>query len=141
MDFWLIWIIAGVVFFLIELFTPVLFFLNLGFACLLAAIGAYLGLAFMWQVTIFAAFSALFLAFLRPFLMKNVNTKDASTGIEGKYIGHNAKTILPTNELDGRITIYGEEWAARSTEKEEIPQNVDVKIIRNEGTIFYVEKI
>ena len=141
MEFWLIWILAGVIFFIIELFTPMLFFLNLAFACLLSAIGAYFGLAFVWQVVIFVIFSVIFLAFLRPFLMKNVTTKDASTGIEGKYIGHNAKTILPTNELDGRITIYGEEWAARNVNKEEIPKDTDVKIVRNEGTIFYVEKI
>ena len=141
MEFWLIWIIAGVVFFIIELFTPILFFLNLAFACLLAAIGAYFELAFIWQVIIFAAFSALFLAFLRPFLMKNVSTKGTYTGIEEKYIGHNAKTVLPTNALDGRIAIYGEEWDARNINNEEIPKDVDVKIVRNEGTIFYVEKI
>ncbi len=141
MDLWLIWTIAGVVFFIIELFTPMLFFLNLAFACLLAAAGAYFGLMFSWQVAIFVVVASLLLLFFRPFLMKNVVTKDMATGIEGKYIGHNAKTILATGSLDGRITIYGEEWAARSLDGEEIPIGIDVKIIKNEGTIFYVEKI
>ncbi len=141
MDLWLIWIIAGVVFFIIELFTPMLFFLNLAFASLLAGAGAYFNIAFAWQIMIFVIGASLLLLFFRPFLMKNVQTKDTATGIEGKYIGHNAKTILPTGSLDGRITIYGEEWAARSIDGEEILTDVDVKIVKNEGTIFYVEKI
>ena len=141
MDLWLIWIIAGVVFFIIELFTPMLFFLNLAFACLITAIGAYFNVTFFGQIVIFVLVSTLFLASLRPFLMKNVNPKDTTTGLESKYVGQDAKTIKPTNGLDGRITIYGEEWEARSINGEEIPENANIKIIKNEGTIFYVEKM
>ena len=140
MEIWLIWIIAGVIFFIIELFTPMLFFLNLAFACLLAAIGAYFDIAFVWQMFIFVGMAVLLLIFLRPILMKNISTSDTQTGIESKYIGQNAKTIMPTNNLEGRIAIYGEEWIARS-ENGEIPADCDVKIIKNDGTIFYVEKI
>ena len=141
MELWLIWIVCGITFFIIELFTPMLFFMNLALACLFAAIGAYYDILFAWQVFIFVGMSSLLLIFLRPILMKNITTKDTETGIEGKYLGQNAKTVLPTNNTNGRIAIYGEEWIARSLDGEEIPANSNVKIIKNDGTIFYVEKI
>ena len=34
-----------------------------------------------------------------------------------------------------------EEWAARSINGEEIPTDADVKIVKNEGTILFIEKI
>ena len=141
MEIWLIWVIAGVAFFFIELFTPILFFLNLAFACLLSAVAAYYELAFAWQVAIFVLASTLLLIFLRPLLVKNVSVKDTSTGLEEKYINHDAKTIKPTNATDGRVAIYGEEWVARSNNGEEIEEGANVKIIRNEGTVFFVERI
>lgn len=141
MDLWLIWVIAGVVFFFIELFTPILFFLNIAVACLITALGAYFNLAFTWQITIFFITSALLLLFLRPFLMKNVYPKNTTMSLGEKYIGKNAKTISPTDSLKGRLTIYGEEWEARSINGEIIAENTDVKIIKNEGTILFVEQI
>lgn len=141
MEIWIMWIIAGVIFFIVELFTPMLFFLNLAFACLFAAAGAYFDLSFAWQVAIYVITASVLIIFIRPFLMQNITTKDTATGMEAKYIGQNAKTILPTNNLEGRVTIYGEEWAARSINGEEIPTDADVKIVKNEGTILFVEKI
>lgn len=141
MELWLLWIISGVIFFVIELFTPILFFLNLAFACLIAAIGAYYNIHFGFQIAIFALVAGILLLFLRPLLIKNVSIKNATTGLEEKYIGKIAKTILLTNATEGRITIYGEDWKAVSINGEEIPVDTNVKIIKNEGTVLFVEKI
>ncbi len=141
MDLWLIWVISGVILFIIEIFTPTLFFLNLALAAFFAAIGAYFGLSGWWQVGIFAVASGVLLGFLRPLLVKNVKKDDTTTGLDEKYFGQIAKTICPTNATDGRITIYGEEWVARSSDGSEIPEGENVKIVRNDGTVFFVEKI
>ena len=141
MELWIIWVIAGVILFIVELFTPMLFFLNLAIAAFFAAIGAYFGLSGWWQVAIFGVSAGILLGFLRPLLIKNVQKDDTTTGLDEKYLGQNAKTIRPTGATDGRVTIYGEEWGARSTDGNEIPEGVDVKIVRNEGTIFFVERI
>ena len=141
MELWRVWIIAGVIFFIIELFAPALFFLNLAFAAFIGAIAAYFELAGIWQILIFGVAACILIGFLRPLLVKNVQKEDSSTGLDEKYIGQNAKTIRPTGPNDGRITIYGEEWVARSNDGSEIEEGVDVKIIRNDGTIFFVEKI
>ena len=141
MEIWLIWVIAGVILFIIELFTPVLFFLNLAIAAFFSAIAAYYGLAVIWQVLIFLIMGGVLIGFLRPLLIKNLKKGDTTVGLDDKYLGHTAKTILPTNAHDGRVTIYGEEWVARSADGSEIENGVDVKIVRNDGTVFYVEKI
>ena len=141
MELWLIWVIAGVILFIVELFTPALFFLNLAIAAFFSAIAAYFGLSGWWQVAIFGISAGILLGFLRPLLIKNVQKDDTTTGLDEKYFGQTAKTIRPTGANDGRVTIYGEEWGARSIDGNEIPEGVDVKIIRNEGTILFVEKI
>ena len=142
MELWLVWVIAGIVFFIIELFTPILFFLNLAIAAFLGgAVAAYYGLAGIWQTLIFAVVAGILLGFLRPLLIKNVKKEDTTTGLDEKYIGQIAKTIKTTGANDGRVTIYGEEWSARSNDGNEIAENTEVKIIRNEGTVFFVEKI
>ena len=42
----------------------------------------------------------------------------------------------------GIITLYGERWEARLSEsEEEIPENTEVKIVKNDSLIMYVEKI
>ena len=56
-------------------------------------------------------------------------------------IGKEAKTIQPTDKENGRITIYGEDWIARSVDGNEIPKDTIVKIISYENSIFFVEKI
>lgn len=70
---WQVWCSAGVIFCVIEMFTPAMFFLNLGFACFVAAVAAAMGLAAIYQVITFAVFSAIFLIWLRPLLIKKEN--------------------------------------------------------------------
>ena len=57
---WQMWCIAGVILCIIEIFTPVLFFLNIGFACFCSAIVAAFGFSLTLQVICFAVFSAIF---------------------------------------------------------------------------------
>ena len=144
MELWLIWVICGIVFFVIEIFTPILFFLNLAIACMILAAtdffyGAYISVT--WQIVIWGILSAILLLFLRPLLVKNITPVDTDSGIDAKYIGKEAKTIMPTGKTDGRITIYGEDWFARSVDGNEIEKDVVVKIVRYDNSIFYVEKI
>ncbi len=144
MDLLLVWIVSGIIFFIIEIFTPTLFFLNLGIACIIVApVAFYFGatITLVWQIVIWGILSALLLLFLRPFLVKNVSSGAKDSGIDAKYIGHEAKTIKPTGKTDGRITIYGEDWFARSVDGNEIENDVVVKIVRYDNSIFYVERI
>ena len=133
---WQIWCISGVIFFIIEMFTPVLFFFNLGLACFIAAITAYFGIPLIYQVLIFGVFSAIFLIWLRPFLIRKKNGDKPET-IE-MYVGKTASVIETVDEEKGRISIFGEEWQAKSLNGEVIPKGSYVKIIKNDSIVMYV---
>ena len=140
MQYWQILIIAGVIFLLIEIFAPMVFFLNFAIACFITAIIAIFIVDLNYLVPAFLILSALFLIFLRPLLIKKGNgTK--KTGVEEKYIGKIAKVTDTITSNSGVISIYNERWEARSENDEEIPVGVEVKIIRNESLLLYVEQL
>ncbi len=138
---WELLCIIGVLFLILEIFTPAMFFLNLAFAAFATA-----GLTiFVSEINIviitFVVFSALFLLILRPILMNLKTTKEQKTGLENKYIGQKVKVISPITKTSGAITIYGERWDARYDGDGEIPIDETVRIVRNESLVMYVEKI
>lgn len=136
---WQLWCIIGILFFLVEIFTPAMFFLNLGLACFIAAIGAAFSITLFYQVLIFAVFSAIFLFWLRPILIKTKQCKD--TGFDSKYIGEKAHVVETINADGGRVSIYGEEWQAKSIDGTVIEKDSQVKIVKNESIMMFVEKI
>lgn len=137
---WQILLLAGIIFLIVEIFTPVLFFLNFALACFVTAIVAIFIVSWNYLIPIFVVLSALFLIFLRPILVKSRGT-EKKTGVEEKYIGKTAKVKQTITTSSGVVTIYNERWEARSITGEEIPEGSEVKIIRNESLILFVEKI
>lgn len=141
MDYWQLLVIAGVVFIIIEMFTPVMFFLNLALACFTTAAVAYYVSDWNILVPIFVVSSAIFLLFLRPILIRTKQNGNLKTGVEGKYIGKIAKVTEAVTTASGVVSIYNERWEARSNSGEDIPVGSEVKIVRNESLVLYVEKI
>lgn len=138
MAYWQLLLITGIVFIIIEIFTPMMFFLNLALACFITAIVAFFVIDWNILVPVFVLFSLFFLIFLRPFLVKNKENGN-KTGVEEKYIGKTAKVTDTITSNSGVISIYNERWEARSENGEEIPAGADVKIVRNESLILYVK--
>ena len=68
-------------------------------------------------------------------------TKSQKTGMEDKYIGKVVKVISPITKSSGAITIYGERWDARTETEGEIPTGAEVRIIKNESLVMFVEKV
>ncbi len=141
MSLWQLWGILGVIFVIIEMFTPFLFFLNLAIAAfIIAGIVFAINISFQTQLILFSALSFACLVLIRPLLLKNKKSQ-AQTGIDAKYIGNEAKVVIKTTKNSGRISIYGEEWNAKTNQDEDIEEGEIVKIIANDGLIMIVEKI
>ncbi len=138
---WQILGIIGVLFLILEIFTPAMFFLNLAFAAFVTAFVTIFVAELNVVILTFVVFSALFLLILRPILMKLITNKPQKTGMEGKYIGKTVKVISPITKTSGAITIYGERWEARTESDIEIPEGSNVRILRNESLIMFVETI
>lgn len=136
---WQLLIIAGILFLIIEIFTPMFFFLNFAIACFLTAILALFVVSWNILIPTFVALSAVFLFFLRPLLIKTRNG-DKKTGVEEKYIGKIAKVVETVTLTSGVVSIYDERWNARSNTGEEFEVGAEVKIVKNESLLFFVEK-
>lgn len=136
---WQFLCVVGIAFVILEIFTPSMFFLNFALAAFITAIASLVTLNHFALVLIFFVFSFISFVFLRPILLRR-NSKHTETGIEGKYIGKVAKVTEEVTKDKGVITIYGERWEARSLGEQSIPAGVDVKIVRNDGLIMFVEK-
>lgn len=141
MILWEIFAIAGLVFLILEMLVPSMFFLNLAIAGFITAITAVWITNWITLTIIFAILSICSIAFLRPILVKNKQDKEKETGMESKYIGKIVKVIEPINKFSGAITIYDERWEARADVDEPIPTDSEVKIIKYDSLILTVEKI
>lgn len=138
MELWQIFSIVGLSFVILEMFTPSMFFLNFGIAAFITA-GISLWLTNLTAlIIIFVALSLVLLLFLRPLLMKkNLNVKKA----DDAYIGKIAKVTKNVSSADGTISIYDERWDARSLNGELIEEGAEVRIVKNESIIMFVERI
>ncbi len=139
MALWEFLVICGICFVILELFTPGMFFLNFAAAAFVTAIAALFTSKTISLVLVFFVMSFLSFVFLRPLLLKKM-TKETETGVNDKYIGNIAKVVEEVTSDSGVITIYGERWEARSNNGSVIKADSNVKIIRNESLIMYVEK-
>ena len=139
MDLWEFIAICGIVFILLELFIPSMFFLNFAVAAFITAFVAFFIAKMSVLVSVFFVFSFLSFAFLRPLLLKK-NTKETETGINDKYIGKKAKVIEDVTSDNGSISIYDERWNARTEDGSRIPAGEEVEIIRNDSLLMYVRK-
>ncbi len=141
MILWEIFAIAGLVFLILEMLVPSMFFLNLAIAGFITAIAAVWITDWIILTILFSILSILSIAFLRPILIKNKKDKTTETGMEGKYIGKIVKVIEPVDKTSGAITIYDERWNARANVDEPIPAGSEVKIIKYDSLVLTVEKI
>ena len=141
MVLWKAFLALGFLLLILEIVTPTTFFLSLAIGSFATGICAMFFNTYNVLVPVFVVVSVASLLLFRPFLRNNQKDKEAS-GVEEKYIGKTAKVIEKVTQYSGVITLYGERWEARLLNSEdEIPENSEVKIIKNDSLIMYVEKI
>ena len=138
MSLWQLLAVCGIGFLILEMFTPSMFFLNFALSAFITAVvSLYVKNPYVLAI-VFVVLSFVSFIFLRPVIMKRFN-KSKETGLNSKYIGQVAKAETEISANSGVITIYGERWEARSENNSVIPQGSEVKIVRNESIIMYVE--
>ncbi len=138
---WETFTIAGLIFIILEMVVPSMFFLNLAVAAIITALAAVWIASWTVLIIIFTVLSIVSILFLRPLLIKNKKDKESQTGMESKYIGKIVKVIEPITKFSGAITVYDERWEARVDSDETIPVGSEVKIVKNESLVLTVEKI
>ncbi len=134
------WIIALVVFLIIEAVSAGLVSIWFAFGSLAALLVSFLGASLGLQITSFIAISALLLIFTRPMTKKWLDVRITKTNADS-LVGQKAvvtKTIFP-NEY-GQVKIKGQSWTAKSLNDEKIDVHKDVDIVSIEGVKLVVKE-
>ena len=137
------WAVVAVVCLILELMAGDFFIICFSIGAVFAAIAAFCGLGFYWQLLIFAVFTLVSLFWVRPFAQRylhkgednRVSNADALMGRQGR--------VVETVKADGfgRVQIDGDIWKAVTNEAADIPEGAAVRVVGRERTIITVESI
>ena len=140
-NMWQVWAIVAVLCLILELSSGDFFVICFSIGAVFAVIGAAIGLNVYWQLALFAVFSLLSVAFVRPvalrYLHKNEPNKpsnaDALLGRTGRV------TEAIQAGANGYVQIDGDQW--RAVSHADIPAGTTVRVVGRESTIITVETL
>ena len=141
LEFWMIFIIISIIAIIVEIFIPTMFCINFAIAGVITAIVSIFWGTLSNLFILFAVLSLLSIIFIKP-ILQNLLKKENNADFASQYIGKIVKVIEPVTTTSGAVMIYEERWEARTEyETEPIPIDSDVKIIKNDSLILFVEKV
>jgi len=135
---WHIWIITGIILFIIEIFTPSFVAGSVGIGAIFGGIIAAIGLDINWQLITFAVFTAISFFAIRPIVIKLTKKNHIVTNAQA-LIGRTGKVIQPIGENPGYVKIDGDNWRSFSIDNQEIPEGTLVEVIKLEGITIFVK--
>ncbi len=143
MTYWQIFLIVAIVAFVLEMFTPAMFFLSIALAAVVTAVCSVFYTDIRWLIVICSVLSVLILLFIRPFMKKFMHEMPKSVDFDSEYIGKVVKVTEEITNNSGAIAVYGERWDARLADEnaQPIPAGAEVKIVRNESIVLFVEAV
>ncbi|QYX33340.1 NfeD family protein [Sphaerospermopsis torques-reginae] len=133
--FTLIWLLAGIVLCLMELFLPTAFVqFMMGVSAFAVALLSYLGLSSLWlQVVLWLLLSTVLVVFSRRFLQPPTRKSKISDAV----IGETLTEILPGQA--GRVLYEGNSWRARCDDHNlSLAPGQKVYVVSREGTTLIV---
>ncbi len=136
----MIWVIAAVVFSILEAITLGLTSLWFALAAVVALIAALLGAPMFVQIILFAISSVLFLIITKPLakdLLKIGGERTNADGVIGER-GLVTTEILPFSM--GQVKVKGQIWSALAEDGEPIGLNETVTVLSIEGVKLIVKR-
>jgi membrane protein implicated in regulation of membrane protease activity len=140
MEPWVIWVVAAVVLVIAEATTTAFVAIYFGFAALVTALAAVIGLPVALQLVVFGVVSVGSMALTRPALRRAVGRSSGiRTGVDAMQ-GKIGVVVRPIAELEpGQVKVGGETWTARSFyDGESIPEGARIEVVRVEGVTALV---
>lgn len=139
METWLIWLIIGVVFLVIEMLNAGFGILCLGIGAFLAAIIAACGLGLTWQLLGLVVGTFLSFIFIKPVIKKWLDKNNDKKINLDNMIGREATVIEAIDSGKGRVAIDGTDWKAVSELDAPIEKGRIVTITDRDGNTLYVQ--
>ncbi|MCR5170354.1 MAG: NfeD family protein [Desulfovibrio sp.] len=127
----LIWFIAAVVSFVIEILAPLGAFLFVGLGCLAASLASFAGLNSAWQFTAAGVFAVLTALLFRRKLKSIFSGRKASSEeLEHQMSGQEGRAateLVPGEE--GQVEVCGSFWRARLEGQASAPKGARIVVV------------
>lgn len=143
LEVWHMWVITGLLLWIIEIFTPGFVTGVFGTACLIAAPFAGTGASFKMQLVVFGTATAVLSLGIRPLILRNFCSREPKikTNIDA-LVG---KTGVVTEAIDndsrmGRVRIGSEEWRAISLDEMQVGVGQKVTVHEVDGCKVVVQQ-
>lgn len=140
-NLWLVWILAGVFFLIIELITTALVSIWFVAAAVVTCLVSLAVDSFLWQLVIFLLLSAVFMVIFRYVYKKYIKPGRDEIKREEMLVGRSAVTAEDTDSFGGKVLAGDVYWRAVSENGEKIPKGETVGIVKADGTTLTVRKI
>lgn len=139
---WHMWMIAGILLFVWEIFTPGFVVACFGIGAIAAGLATLMGLGIKTQLTVYALVSAGTGFFIRPLVIKMLSKGSAKT--ESNVDALAGKTAIVIEKVEprteaGYVRLAGDRWRAVSLTGETFDKGEKVVIERIEGTKVFVK--
>ena len=138
----LFWLIAMVLFGVLEAVTVGLTSIWFAVGALAALIAASLGAFALVQVVVFLVGPFVTLLLVRPLAQRYINDRKEPTNAD-RVIGREAVVTQAIDNLkgEGQVNVSGAVWTARSQEEAPIPAGARVRVLRIEGVKVIVSPV
>jgi len=136
------WLSVAIIFFIIEILTPGIFFFScLGLGALMAMIVSLFIKSIMVQSLVFVISSVAIIYFLRPLLSKYFIPQDVKSNIDS-LISKEGIVIekISGNKIAGLVKVNNELWRAFSINNEIINKDEDIVVEKIDGNHLIVRK-
>ena len=133
------WLIAMVVFIVVEASTVTLVSIWFAAGSIAALVVALTGGSLGFQVVVFLVVAMVMLIFLRDIVRKYIHPRIVPTNVDA-IVGTTGFVTTPINNVAalGRVKLGSMEWSARSSNNSHIPEGALVKVDRVEGVKVFV---
>ena len=135
---WLIWLSAGIILAILEVFTPGFFIVGIGVSLVITALPAAMGLPFWVQLLVCGVMILIFFLLVRPLVMKIPHSDSKKTGTAA-LMGEEGIVVETITRIEGgRVKVGGEVWKAKSDET--IEKDLLVVVTGVEGVTLNVRR-
>jgi membrane protein implicated in regulation of membrane protease activity len=144
MHAWHLWVIAAIILFIVEIYTPGFILASIGVACLASAAAALFGGGIYVQLITFSIANLVLFFALRPLFMKFLQSRN-STQVKTNVDALIGRIVTVVETIDnsansGRVIIGGENWRAKSIDNTVFEAGTSVKIVSVSGATVCVKR-
>ncbi|TKG90170.1 NfeD family protein [Puteibacter caeruleilacunae] len=143
-EFWHIWLIAALIFFIMEIFIPSFVVFNFGVGALTGSAAAALDVSLELQIAIFCIGTLISFFAIRPVIIKyGYKRSDGIKTNVDAMIGRQAvvSELIDNRNDQGRIVIDGDHWRARSVTNQIIEKGEMVVVNQIDSIVMYVTPV